>query len=307
MIENKNYDAVIIGGSYAGLSAAMSLGRALFNVLILDTGNPCNKQTPHSHNFLTQDGMPPASITEIALKQVLSYPTVSFAADKALNVTGTNGHFLITTASGAAIRTKKLLFSSGIKDIMPAIEGFADCWGISAVHCPYCHGYEYRGKNTGILINGDEAADFGEFISNWAGSLSIFTNGKSSIPAEKQGMLANRNIRVIEKEIQSIRHTNGYIESLVFADGSMQALDVLYARLAFVQHCKIPEVLGCRMTEAGYIDTDEMKKTSIAGVFAAGDNISPMRSVAGAVAAGNFAGAVISKELIKEKLDYIGN
>lgn len=292
MKENNDVNIVIIGGSYAGLAAAMSIGRALRNVLIIDSGNPCNKQTPHSHNFLTQDGQTPAYITETALSQVLAYPTVKFTKDTVTNVTGSDNQFVVTTLSGTVIHAGKILFATGIKDIMPAIEGFSACWGISVIHCPYCHGYEYRGQHTGIFLNGETAVEFTTLISNWTDKLTVFTNGKSTIPA------GSIKADIVEKEIARIHHTNGRMEYLVFTDGSTQYLNALYARLPFVQHTTIPAALGCKLTEQGYIEVNEFKNTSIPGVFAAGDNTTPMRSVAGAVGAGTLVGAVIVRELL---------
>ena len=132
-----------IGGSYAGLSAALSLGRAMRRVLMLDSGQPCNWQTPHSHNFLTQDGSPPAALAAVARAQVLAYPTVQLRNDLATGVTGAS--FTVTTAAGPTVRAKKLLFATGICDLLPPVPGLATCWGISVIHCPYCHGYEYQG------------------------------------------------------------------------------------------------------------------------------------------------------------------
>ncbi|SEW36159.1 Thioredoxin reductase [Chitinophaga sp. YR573] len=285
-------DIVIIGGSYAGLAAAMSMGRALRNVLIIDSGNPCNKQTPHSHNFLTQDGQTPAHIRETALSQVLAYPTVKLINDTATDVAGSDNQFVVTTLSGTVIHGRKILFATGIKDIMPAIEGFSACWGISVIHCPYCHGYEYRGQDTGIFLNGEMAVEFAALISNWTDKLTVFTNGKSTIPA------GSIKAAIVEKEIARVHHTNGRMEYLVFTDGSTQPLNALYAKLPFVQHTTIPAALGCKMTEQGYIEVNEFKKTSVPGVFAAGDNTTPMRAVAGAVGAGTLVGAVIVRELL---------
>ena len=300
MNDKTNLDVIIIGGSYAGLSAAMSLGRAVKNVLIIDSGNPCNKQTPHSHNFLTQDGMAPADISAIALVQVLQYPTARFKKDTVLNVTGSDGNFVVSTAAGSVYNSKKILFATGVKDSMPNIPGFAECWGTSVIHCPYCHGYEYNGKLTGILLNGDVAADMALMISNWTNNLSIFTNGISTISPEKQDWLLKHNITIIDKEIKSIEYINGMLQHLVFTDDETIQLDALYARPAFTQHTNIPEIMGCGLTDAGYIATDGFKRTSVPGVFAAGDNTTMMRSVAMAVAAGSFAGVSISKDLFSQ-------
>ncbi|MBW8687873.1 NAD(P)/FAD-dependent oxidoreductase [Chitinophaga rhizophila] len=300
MTGERSFDVIIVGGSYAGLSAAMALGRALRKVLIIDSGKPCNRQTPHSHNFLTQDGKTPAEIAQIGKEQVLKYSTVSFHTGLATAGSKTADGFEITTAEGETFAGRKLIFATGINDIPPAIEGFAACWGISVIHCPYCHGYEVKAEKTGILANGDMAFDFSKLIFNWTKDLTIFTNGPSTLQAAQLEKLASHHINVVEKEIKAIAHQEGYLRELVFADGTTFPLKALYARIGFTQHCPVPEQLGCELTEQGYLKVDAMYKTSLPGVYACGDNTSMMRSVANAVASGTFAGAVANKDLVEE-------
>lgn len=301
MTDSKKFEAIIIGGSYAGLSAAMSLGRALRNVLIIDSGLPCNRQTPHSHNFITQDGKTPGEISEKAKSQVLKYPTVKFHNDLAVSGKKTDSGFEITTKTGSTFTTEKLIFATGIKDIMPAIEGFSECWGISVIHCPYCHGYEVKNQKTGILANGDFAYHYARLIRNWTQDLTIFTNGKSTLTHEQKATITRHNTPIIEKEIAQLKHKNGYIQQIVFNDNSSFDLKAIYARPVFEQHCKIPEMLGCELTEQGHLKVDMFQKTSIDNVFACGDNASPMRSVANAVATGNFTGAMINNEMTENE------
>ena len=295
--EEKSYEVIIVGGSYAGLSAAMALGRSLRNVLIIDSGKPCNAQTPHSHNFITQDGYTPTAIAEKAKAQVLKYSTVSFSADRVTTVAGSDGNFTVQTESNEHYRAQKLLFTTGVKDIMVDIPGFAECWGISVIHCPYCHGYEVKGENTGILVNGEPAYDFARLIRNWTPQLTIFSNGAATFDKQKVEELG---VSVVEKEVQRIAHHQGRIESLLFSDGSQHSLDALYARPAFRQHCPVPEALGCRLTEQGHVEVDDFQKTSVPGVYAAGDNTTFFRAVSIATAAGTKAGAFVNHELIQE-------
>lgn len=300
MSTSQNFEVIIIGGSYAGLSAAMSLGRALRKGLVIDSGQPCNRQTPHSHNFLTQDGQKPAEIANIALAQLAQYETVQIHKGLAMHAAKTDNGFVVNTQAGDTFYAKKLIFATGIKDTMPAIKGFAECWGISVIHCPYCHGYEVRGKKTGILANGEAAAHYAQLINNWTKDLTVFTNGESTLTTEQHDKLKSHGIGLVEKTIDSIVHSNGQIEKIVFNDGSEQPLDALYSRPAFVQHSAIPEGLGCELTEQGLIKVDGFQKTNVAGVFACGDNSSPMRSVAMAVASGSMTGAMVNHELISE-------
>jgi len=299
-MENKNFDVIIIGGSYAGLSAGMALGRSLRNVAIIDSGKPCNRQTPHSHNFITHDGRPPKEIAGLAREQVEKYNTVKFYPGTVIKTKKTPEGFKVETDTHDFFYAKKLILASGVKDIMPEIPGFAECWGISVLHCPYCHGYEVKNETTGILSDGDMAFDFSKLVFNMTKDLTLLTNGNSVLTNEQIEKLKQNTISLNENEIDKIEHTDGYIQKVVFKDGTFLPLKALYAKIPFQQNINISEDLGCEMTEQGFVKVDFMQKTSIPGVFACGDNVTMMRSVANAVAQGNFAGAVANKELADE-------
>lgn len=301
MKDNKQFDVVIVGGSYSGLAAGMALGRALKKVLIIDDGKPCNRQTPFSHNFLTNDGKSPTVIASSANLQVRRYETVKFFNGLATSGFKTEDSFEILVASGETFAAKKLIFATGISDVLPDIDGLAACWGISVIHCPYCHGYEVRNEKTGILANGDYAYDFSGLISNWTKDLTLFTNGTSTLTAEQTRRLENHEIRIVEKEIETLIHTNGHLQNIIFRDGSKYSLKALYAPVSFEQHCHIPKYLGCELTDEGYIKVDPFQETTVEGLFACGDNATKMRTVANAVAMGTTAGMTASKKMIFEE------
>ena len=301
MTENTNFDVIIIGGSYAGLSAAMSLGRALRQVLVIDSGKPCNKRTPYSHNFITHDGKTPYQIAHEAKEQVLKYNSVTFHGGIAISGVKTEKGFEIKTESGQVFQAKKLIFATGMKDIMPTMQGFAECWGISILHCPYCHGYEIKYEKTGILGNGDYGYEFSKMIANWTKDLTLFTNGKSTLTEEQTTKLVEHNIRIIEREIISIKHENGKINTINFNDDSQETVTAIYAKPQMLQHCDIPKQLGCEITEQNFVTVDMFQKTTVYGIFACGDNVTPVRSVAMAVANGSIAGAMSNKEIIEDE------
>lgn len=300
MEDSKEFDVIIIGGSYAGLSAGMALGRSLRNVLIIDGGKPCNRQTPHSHNFITQDGQTPKQIAEEAKDQVLKYNTVSFLEDVVISGSKTENGFVINTQSGASFAASKLLFATGLNDQMPDIKGFAECWGISVLHCPYCHGYEVKHESIGLIVNGDIAFEFTKLISNWTKDLTLFTNGKSTLKPEQIDKIKQRNIEIIETEIAEIEHHEGYVKYIVFKDGSKQKVTAIFAKIGFKQHSELPEQFGCEISEQGFIQVDDLQRTTIPGIYAAGDNTTMARSVSVAAAAGTKSGSFINKELIDE-------
>ena len=301
-MSHKNiFDVIIIGGSYSGLSAGMSLGRSLRKVLIIDSGSPCNEQTPYSHNFITLDGEKPAVIAKKAKEQVLNYPSISFYKGIAIKGEKKEKNFSVTTDSLQEFYAKKLIFATGIKDLMPTINGFSECWGISIVHCPYCHGYEIKGKKTAILADGERAFHLASLVNNLTKNLTIITSKITHFNENQLQKLKENNIKIITREVTEVVHKEGYIEQLVFEDGSKEDFTAIYAAVPFTQHCDIPITLGCEVTESGHLKVDAFQKTTVEGIFACGDNSSMMRSVANAVATGNFCGAMMNMELINEE------
>ncbi|MEO5999175.1 MAG: NAD(P)/FAD-dependent oxidoreductase [Chitinophagaceae bacterium] len=301
MTHNNTFDVIIVGGSYSGLAAGMALGRALRKVLIIDGGKPCNRQTPYSHNFITHDGDTPTEIAASAKLQVKNYETVKFFDGLATSGVKNKNGFQIQVASGESFTAKKLIFATGIKDIMPGIDGFEACWGISVLHCPYCHGYEVRHEKTGILGNGESGFELARLISNWTNDLTLFTNGTVTLTAEQTAKLEKHHIKVEEKHVERLEHINGYLTNIIFRDGIKSSIKALYAPVSFEQHCKIPESLGCELTNDGYIKADPFQETTVDGVFACGDNATRMRTVANAVAMGTTAGITVSKKIILEE------
>lgn len=294
------FDVIIIGGSYAGLSAAMALGRALRKVLVIDGGKPANRFTPHSHNFITHDGRTPGEIAEIARQQLDEYSSVKRINGFVISADKSNSVFVLQLATGQNYSARKLIFATGIIDQLPELSGFAECWGKSVLHCPYCHGYEVRNEATGILGNGDYGFEFSGLISNWTHQLVLFTNGRSTLTPEQSTKLDSRKIPVIEKEIDKLDHNNGWLQRIIFKDGTVSFVKALYARPSFVQHSSIPELLGCELSPEGYIKTDSSQKTSVDGIYACGDNTTRIRTVANAVAMGTTSGMMVNKELTME-------
>lgn len=302
---DKTFDVIIVGGSYAGLAAALALGRSLRDVLVIDSGIPCNRQTPFSHNFITYDGNTPAEIATLAREQIRQYNTVTFIADTVSMGEKTENGFNIGTACGIFFKTKKLIFATGIRDIMADVPGYAACWGISVLHCPYCHGYEVRDTKTGILGNGEYAFEFSALISNWTNDLTVFTNGKSTLSAAQCAALIDRRVNIVEKEIKTLEHRDGRLQKVVFKDETAVILQTLYAKSPFEQHSSIPAMLGCELTDDGYIVVDSLQQTSVQGVLACGDNASRMRTIANAVGSGTTAGMTANKEFVLERFRIV--
>lgn len=299
----RNFDVVVVGGSFAGLSAAMSLARAMKTVMIVDRGTPCNRFTPFSHNFITHDGKAPADIAEEARKDVCKYPTVYMEKGEVLFIEqaedGFQVHFRAEVLGDEEIfSAKKILLATGLEDVLPPIEGFADCWGKTILHCPYCHGYEYKNCTTAIFGYDKRAFEQAKLIINWAKKPVIISNGDAEFTDEQRKMLDGLGVRIYTEKIKRIVHKDGVMEYVEFEDGSVLEVQVIYANPDFRQQSDLPEQLGCRLTDRGLIEVDLFQKTSVRGVYAAGDNSTRGRSIAMASAFGSLAGIMMSKELI---------
>ncbi|MEZ0484880.1 NAD(P)/FAD-dependent oxidoreductase [Fibrella aquatica] len=296
------YDVIIVGGSNAGLSAAMLLGRSLRRVLVIDAGRPCNRQTPHSHGFLTRDGETPTQLLAIAREQVSHYPTIQFWSDTVVSATQTPNGFTVTTADSVVFSSRKLLLATGVADIMPDLPGFADCWGRLVLHCPYCHGYEVYGQPLGVLANGEMGYEMATLIQHWTNQLTLYTNGPSTLTDVQRQTLEQLHIPLIETPLKAIEHNAGQLTALLFTDGTRTHPTAIFSRIPFRHHTDIATQLGCTLTETNFVQVTEFGETNVPGLFAAGDITTPFRQVAVAVANGSKAAAWINRELLTEDL-----
>lgn len=296
----KRFEVIIVGGSYAGMAAAMALGRAFRRVLVIDDNQPANKQTPLAHNLLTQDGSPPVQLRALAREQVLHYETIQFHEGRAVSGKKTKNGFVIKTSAGESFYASRLIFATGFKDLFPPISGFGACWGISVLHCPYCHGYEVADQTTAVLGNGDAGFEFVRLLSHWTKGLTLLTNGTSTLSFAQSSLLCKHSIEIVETEIDQLEHVDGRLSHVVFKNGVLQPLQVMYAQVPFEQHCEMPLALGCAFTEAGYIDTDQGFQTTVSGVYACGDNASRVRTLANAIAMGTTVGMVLNKVMVTD-------
>ncbi|HIB38269.1 NAD(P)/FAD-dependent oxidoreductase [Mesonia sp.] len=297
----KNYEVIIIGGSFAGLSAAMALGRSLRKTLIIDGGEPCNRFTPEAHNFITHDGKKPSEISAMAKEQVLAYSSIKFEKGFAHKVEKKKDFFTVEVDNGENYTAKKIILATGVKDQLLDINGFKECWGKTIIHCPYCHGYEFKNEKTAILANTDDAYHLAGLVKNLTNELKILTNGHQNFTEDQLKKFEKNNIEIIQEPIIKFSQTEGNLEKVIFTNQEELTLKALYARIPFIQSSSIAEDLGCAFTEMGHIQVNFMQETSIDGVYAAGDNTIMLRSIANAVNAGNVAGAIVNMKLVEEE------
>lgn len=289
-------DVAVIGGSYAGLSAALQLARARRAVAIVDAGVRRNRFAHTSHGFLSQDGRAPGAIAEAARADVRAYPTVQWFDGAAEHAVVNDGAFTIDLDGGRVIHARRVVLAPGVVDTLPDIEGLADRWGASVFHCPYCHGYELDRGRIGVIATGPASYHQAMMLPDW-GTVTLFTNGAFAPDAAQQTALAARGVVIDATSIVRVVDQ----ATVALADGRQVVLDGLFTATHTHIASPIPGELGCAFDEGPlgmFIRTDALKATTVPGVFACGDAARGAGSVSLAVGDGAQAGMSVHRLLL---------
>jgi thioredoxin reductase len=296
------HDVIIVGGGFAGLSAAMQLGRARRRVLVIDAGLPRNRFADASHGFFGQDGKAPAEIFCEAARQVAAYPTVAFIQGEATAAAPDGEGFVVTLADGRTERGRKLVLAGGIVDHLPQIPGLKERWGATVLHCPYCHGYEVRDRALGVLANHPMAPHQAEMLPDW-GPTTYYTQGRFEPDADTLAVLARRGVMIERQPIVEVVGAAPAMAAVRLADGRIVTAEALFVAPRTTLASPLAEQLGCAI-DAGMlgpvIRVDEMKATTVGGVYAAGDATRSMHNATFASADGVMAGVAAHRALIQE-------
>ncbi len=297
------YDAVVVGGSFAGLSAAMQLVRARRRVLLVDAGKPRNRFAEASHGFLGQDGVAPADIRQIGLQQLTRYPNFTLLEGQAASAERCLGGFRLTMADGARIEASILILALGVTDTLPSIPGLAERWGRTVLHCPYCHGYEIGGGPIGILASSPLAAHQGSMLPDW-GRTTMFVEPGITFDEEHHAMLLARGVMIETERVVELIGEGKRLEAVRLADGRGVEIHALFAQSKVSISSPLASQLGLELEEGpqGLHIKIQMGVTSQPGVFAAGDAASPMHNATLASASGVMAGIAAHRALIEASL-----
>lgn len=295
-------DVVVIGGSFAGLSAAIQLGRARRNVTVLDTSTPRNRFASHAHSILGHDNKPPHEILREAEDQMKPYKTVNIVKKRATTITGEKDNFVVTTEDGESISARRIILAHGVTDIMPEhVEGFAECWGRTVLHCPYCHGYEVADKTLGILyFHPMLSPHVTAMLCDWSKDLVLFADGHELAP-EFCERLAKKNVRIVQPKVSKIVHVDGILSRIVLEDGSEFELTALFSHPRQRPSADFHTQLNIKTSEmplGTIISVGDNYETSVPGVYAAGDMTVMKQSAPQAMAAGNMAGVLCHHSLL---------
>ncbi|MDR9854019.1 NAD(P)/FAD-dependent oxidoreductase [Paenibacillus sp. VCA1] len=295
------YDCAIVGGGPAGLNAALVLGRARRNVAIFDDDQPRNRVTRASHGFITRDGVTPADFRRIAYEEVLKYPSVRHWQTGVTGVRKTKNGFCVLTASGKAVEARKLIFASGLKEVLPNIEGLHEYYGKSVFNCPYCDGWEMRDRPLAVISEEPSVFHMAKLLYNWSKDLIVCTNGGAPLTDEQRQRLESRGIRVIRTQVVAFSGHDGQLESIRFADGSLIERGGAFITPKFLPKAEFKDALGYETNDDGGIAVDAAGRSSVKGIYAAGDAayVRPSQVVY-AAAAGSKVAITVNMDLTDE-------
>lgn len=290
------HDAIIVGGSFAGLSAALQLARARRRIAVIDAGVRRNRFASHSHGFLGQDGRPPGEIVADARAQLAAYPNVDWRQATAVSADGETDGFEVTLEDGEVLRGRRLVLASGVVDGLPDVPGLAERWGAHVFHCPYCHGYELGGGPVGVIASSAVSLHHALMLPDW-GPTTLFLNGAFEPDGEQLAALEARGVAI---ERAAVRRISGEAD-VELADGRVARMAGIFTLTRTSMASPLAGQLGCRF-EAGptgdFVTTDAMKRTSVAGVFSCGDMARAAGSVTFAVGDGAMAGFAAHQSLM---------
>lgn len=304
MINDTHHDAIIIGAGAAGLSAGLVLARAQARVLLLDAGEPRNAPAAHMHGFVTRDGMPPADFLAEGRLEVTGYGA-EISSDWVASVERVPaGGFAVTQVSGRIRNARALLVATGLWDELPDIPGLREGWGSWVHHCPYCHGYEVRSQ--AIVVIGTPARDMSikqaGLLRRYSDRVSLVTNGIDLTPAERHRLDAF-GVTVVDGVVGRVQHADADT-TVVLSEGSTIAADAVFVAPHFRPTDELLHSLGCGVDPAtGLIAVDATGRTSVPGVWAAGNVVTPTAQVITAAGAGSTSAITINGWLLEHDLD----
>lgn len=298
------HDAIVIGGSFAGLSAALMLARGHRKVLVVDAGLPRNRYATHSHGLLALDGLPGSAVLAQARTQLLAYPSVEWWDGQVEDATALPGGWEVALADGRRASTRGMVLATGVADQLPDLPGVAERWGRTVMHCPYCHGYELgRQARIGVLGNGTSmSAEQALMLADW-GRVTLFAQGMPLDDAELMAKLARRGVQLETRRAVALEGEGTAIDAMRVDDGARVGIQALFLSAPTRMASPLAERLGCRFDEgplSPYLSVDEKKLTSLPRVYAAGDAARMHGNATLASADGMLAGVGLHHALIAE-------
>jgi len=295
----ETYDVVVAGGGAAGLNAALVLGRARRRVAVVDAGAPRNAPATHMHGFLSRDGMPPADLLAVGRDEVAGYGGELLQG----RVDQIDPGFLVHLATGPALPARRVLVATGLRDELPELPGLGERWGKDLLHCPYCHGYEVRGQPLGVLGTGPASVGQALLVRQWSDDVVFFPH-TLDVTGDERERLTARGVPIVDGMVRRLVMEGDRLPGVELAEGQVVARAAVFVFPRMVAHDTLLTGLGCDKDEDGWVITDPSGRTSVPGVWAAGNVASPRAQVLTAAAMGSAAAIAINHDLVDEEVAH---
>jgi thioredoxin reductase len=296
------FDVIVVGAGPAGLSAALMLGRCRRRVLVCDTGEPRNAASHAMHGYLSRDGIEPREFLRIARGELAKYDTVELRDIRVTDAKCVSGRFVVTLAGGEEQSARKLLIATGVVDHLPDRPGFAELYGRSVFHCPYCDAWEIRDSPMAVYGNAHRGYGLSLELLAWTRDVVLCTDGPATLEPHQRERLARAGIPVREEPIDRLEGREGVLERIVFRSGEPLARRAVFFTTGQTQQSALAIGLGCEFNEKGTVRTGPYESTHLPGLFVAGDASRAVQWVVVAAAEGAEAAFAINTDLLKEDL-----
>ena len=294
----KEYDVVVVGGGAAGLSAALVLARARRTVALVDAGAPRNAPAAHMHGFLSRDGMSPRDLLAVGRAEVSGYGG-SLIDD---TVVGVEPGFHVRLANASPMGARRVLVATGLRDELPDILGVSERWGRDLLHCPYCHGYEVRDQPLGVLGGTPEAVQHALLVRQWSPDVILFPHTDAVGPEQREHVAA-RGVRVVEGTVARLVVGNDQLQGVELGGGTVIPRAAVFVRPRFVPNADLLTGLGCAVDANGWVVHDPTGRTTVAGVWVAGNAADPRAQVISAAGQGSAAAIALNADLVDEDVE----
>ncbi|MEU8527564.1 MULTISPECIES: NAD(P)/FAD-dependent oxidoreductase [Streptomyces] len=302
----ERYDVVVVGGGAAGLSAALVLGRSRRTTLVIDAGAPRNAPAAHMQGYLSRDGMSPAEFLAAGRREIAAYGVEWTAGEAVGAVPDGAGGFVVSLADGRTVPTRRLVVTTGLVDELPPFDGVAERWGRDVLHCPYCHGWEVRDRAFGVIAHPVLGAHQALLVTQWSDDVVFFPHTYDSVGEEDRRRLAAAGVRTVEGEVSGLVVADDRLTGVRLADGRVVERSVVFVGPAFVPRDGLLRALGAATEDTPmgtFTAVDATGRTSVTGVWAAGNAVGAAEQVVNAASGGYRAGVAVNMDLLEEDLD----
>jgi thioredoxin reductase len=289
------FDVVVVGGGAAGLNAALVLVRARRRVAVIDAGDPRNAPAAHMQGFLSRDGMAPARLLEVGREEVTGYGGEIVAG----RVERIDPGFVVHLAGGRTLRARRVLVATGLRDELPEVPGLRERWARDVLHCPYCHGYEVRDRPLGVL----GTLHLGLLLPQWSADVVFFPHRTELSAGEREQLLA-RGVHIADGEVSGLAVADDALRGVELTGGRVVPREVLFVGPRFVPRDDLLAGLGCALGADGRVRTDPTGRTSVPGVWAAGNVVDPRAQVVTAAGMGSAAAIALNADLVEEDVRH---